>query len=55
MPNPPGDCPTNSGADKYRWQIQNCIQVPLGIGDTLTFDNQTGNTTGPTAQATYES
>jgi hypothetical protein len=47
------DCPTNSGADKYRWQIQNCIQVPIAIGDDLTFDNQTGNTTGPTSQATY--
>lgn len=49
-----GQCPENSGASKYRWQIQNCIQVPVGIGDTLTFDNQTGNTTGPTSQATYE-
>jgi len=47
------DCPANSGADKYRWQIQNCIQVPIDIGDSVTFDNQTGNTTGPTSQATY--
>lgn len=48
------ECPENSGAAKYRWQIQNCIQVPIVIGDTVTFDNQTGNTTGPTSQATYD-
>jgi len=49
------DCPNNSGASKYEWQIQNCIQVPLGVGSTLTIDNQTGNSTGPTKKGTYES
>lgn len=48
------DCPENSGASKYKWQIQNCIQVPFAVGDTLTFDNQTGNTTGPTSQGVYD-
>jgi hypothetical protein len=47
-------CPDNEGASKYGWQIQNCIQVPLGIGDALEFMNSTGNTTGWTDKATYE-
>ena len=45
-------CPTNQGADTYRWTIKNCVGGVKGIGDTLPV--QTGCASGPTGQGVYE-
>jgi hypothetical protein len=45
-------CPTNSGLNKYAYNITNCSGVALGIGDTIPV--QTGVGTGPTDQSVYD-
>jgi hypothetical protein len=45
-------CPTNSGAQMYKWSIQNCVGGTVGIGDTLPVE--TGNMVGPTDQGVYQ-
>jgi Flp pilus assembly protein TadG len=45
-------CPTNSGAQMYKYAIQNCVGGTVSIGDTLPVE--TGNMVGPTDQGTYQ-
>jgi hypothetical protein len=47
------DCPGNSGAQMYKFAIQNCVGGTVGIGDTLPVE--TGNMAGPTGQGVYRS
>jgi len=47
------DCPTNSGANKYGWNIDHCVGKIYGIGDTIPVQN--GNITGQTGQSVYGS
>jgi hypothetical protein len=47
------DCPQNSGANKFEYNIRGCSGVNLGVGDTIPVE--TGNMAGATGHGTYQS